>query len=869
MFTDHTFQPSEEARRILVLDAARQMNDSLELTTVLATALDAVRQLFVADRAAIYQLESTGRLACLASVGLSPTFLDAACRAGAEAPLFRAAHRSGRPTFASQVGDDFPNLPLARLAVSEDISSAFLLPLVHHERFAGCIGVYHDHPHAYSSEDEQLALDLATHTAAAMENARLYQIAQEQAREITALYDASKRLMESLDLSETLANLLDSIVNLTESMAVGIALQDPEDNRFSFVATRGPRGATFDGISFGPGEGLVGTVAQHGQPVRVDDAEIETRWRNGVEVRAGGIRSAYFLPLLRRGNVIGVLAAYSEVPSHFTPRRERMLRGLADHAALALARAQGLARREKAEQALRESEERFRALVQNSSDLVSVLDAEGIVRYQSPSIERILGYPVAHWPDANNFALVHPDDLPFVQKAFEQVVKHPGQSVTLTYRYQHADGHWVFLESVGQNQLDNPHIRGIVVNSRDVSERVAADEAQRKATQRLEVAIRELRAAQQQIGQQERLRALGRMASGIAHDFNNALAKIIGFSDLLLSVYPERMRDPETVKSHLEWIGIAASDAAASVNQLREFYRFQSDPSLLPLVDLNRVVTDAVSLTRPRWHDQALASGQTIQVLTELTQLPLIAADEAQLRTALTNLIFNAVDALPNGGIVVIRTRSEDDHVTLSVSDDGVGMTEDVRAHCLEPFFTTKGIAGTGMGLATVYGTVQRHGATIDIAGELGRGTVVTIHFPIGAMLAPSDFVELSQKAAPTCPRRILLAEDDPAIRHVLASFLQADGHVVEAVVDGAEAAERFRPDAYDIVITDRAMPRLSGDQLARTIKQRSPATPIMLITGFGDMMNAAEERPSMFDLIVGKPIDIEGLRQAMVKVFG
>src|SRR5208282_3855609 len=240
----------------------------------------------------------------------------------------------------------------------------------------------------------------------------------------------------------------------------------------------------------------------------------------------------------------------------------------------------------------------------------------------------------------------------------------------------------------------------------------------RESEQRLKLVLEELRNTQQRIIQQERLRALGGMASGIAHDFNNALVGILGLSELLLH-HPENLDDKQKLRRYVEMINTSAKDAGGVVNRLREFYRHREGREVFGGVDLNQLVEDTISLTQPMWKTQAEAKNISITLQKDFQNVSPVAGDAGELREVLTNLIFNAVEAMPRGGTIIVRTRGDDSQVTLEVSDTGVGMTDDVRQRCLEPFFTTKGTHGTGLGLSMVYGIVQRHQGTIDINSEV------------------------------------------------------------------------------------------------------------------------------------------------------
>ena len=236
----------------------------------------------------------------------------------------------------------------------------------------------------------------------------------------------------------------------------------------------------------------------------------------------------------------------------------------------------------------------------------------------------------------------------------------------------------------------------------------------------------QLEQTQQQVIQQEHLSALGQMASGIAHDFNNALSPILGFSELLLT-RPEYLDDKPKATHYLQTVNTAAKDAAHVVRHPREFYRHRKQGEIFHPVNLNRLVKEVISLTQPKWKDQAQLNGISIKVETELQSLPRLTGNAAELREVLTNLIFNAVDAMPSDGTITLRTRFDDQHVHLEVSDTGVGMTNEVPQRCLEPFFTTKGGKGTGLGLSMMFGIIQRHKEEIDIQSEVERGTTLHI----------------------------------------------------------------------------------------------------------------------------------------------
>jgi ligand-binding sensor domain-containing protein/signal transduction histidine kinase/CheY-like chemotaxis protein len=399
-----------------------------------------------------------------------------------------------------------------------------------------------------------------------------------------------------------------------------------------------------------------------------------------------------------------------------------------------------------------------------------------------------------------------------------------------------------------------------------VEERTRAKEALGESNRKLEQALEDLHRAQERLVQQERLRALGQMASGVTHDFNNALTPIVGFTDFLLA-RPEILDDREKTMSYLTTVNTAAKDASHVVKRLREFYRPRDEAEVFPLVAVDAIVREAVSMTQPKWKDQAQARGVSIDVRVELDKTPLISGNASDLREILTNLIFNAADAMPEGGTITLRSRADGESVVLEVADSGTGMTEEVRNRCLEPFFTTKGDEGTGLGLPMVYGIVRRHGGSVEIESGPGRGTSFSIRLPIKPTAPVERRAGADRRRATPRPLRVLVVDDEPRILRLVGDYLAADQHQVETAADGREGLDKLRAGTFDLIVTDRSMPKMSGEQLAVAAKQVNPTTPIVLLTGFGELMADHGERPEGVDLILSKPVTLDALRDALEKL--
>ena len=424
------------------------------------------------------------------------------------------------------------------------------------------------------------------------------------------------------------------------------------------------------------------------------------------------------------------------------------------------------------------------------------------------------------------------------------------------------DGGELFCE--GRADLVHCH-KGpvLMLTLHDITAHKQTEQSLRESTQELGSTVAELREMQQQVVQQERLRALAQMASGVAHDFNNVLAKILGFNELLLA-WPENLNDKEKVKKYLQMTNAAAQEAVSIVNRLREFYRHRKESEVYQSMDLNETIAQAIVSTQPKWKDQMMASGATVVIDADLRDVPVIRGSESDLREVFINLLFNAVDAMPQGGTVTVATRTEADFIVIEVRDTGRGMTEEIRQRCFEPFFTTKGERGTGLGLAIVYGIVQRHGGSISVESEEGKGTIVIIRLPV---LVPEAGVVLSKTAAPYRPLRVLLVEDEPQVCDIEAEYLRGNGHTVETAADGCQGLKLFKAGHFDVVVADRAMPGMNGDQMTEAIKQISPGIPVLLVTGFADMIIDSSEAKYRPDMILRKPITQMALRQAIARV--
>jgi PAS domain S-box-containing protein len=433
----------------------------------------------------------------------------------------------------------------------------------------------------------------------------------------------------------------------------------------------------------------------------------------------------------------------------------------------------------------------------------------------------------------------------------------------------------VFGVLIGARREPNSFSSGECEFLRQLSEHVALAAHQSETHNALQQAYDDLRQTQQTVMQQERLRALGQMASGIAHDINNAISPVALYTEMLLE---QEAGLSKRTREYLETTQRAIGDVAHTVARMREFYRQQESALILSPVDLSVLVQQVVDLTRARWSDMPQQRGVVIQSRLELGQnLPAVAGIESEIREALINLIFNAVDAMPEGGTLTIRTKAtpgpeKRGQAEVEVTDTGIGMDEETRRRCLEPFFTTKGERGTGLGLAMVYGVMQRHKADIEMESAIGQGTTVRLRFPV-----PAPNVGEGQPAAPDAmpPRlRILSVDDDPLLIKSLRDALEADGHAVVTANGGQEGIDAFRAaekrdEHFAVVITDLGMPYVDGRKVASAIKNDSPSTPVILLTGWGQRLVAEGDIPPHVDRVLNKPPKLKELRAALAELAG
>ena len=504
-------------------------------------------------------------------------------------------------------------------------------------------------------------------------------------------------------------------------------------------------------------------------------------------------------------------------------------------------------------------EARFRALIEQTSDLILVANREGEVVYASPSSVRVLGCPPAMLVGQHLRGYAHAEDVPLIDELFGGESLVPGATRSFEYRLRHQDDSFRIVEGIASNLLEDESVRGVVVNARDVTERRHAEQM--------------LREREDQLRQSQKMEAIGQLAGGVAHDFNNLLTAINGYSDLLIGT----VNKGDSTHSWLKEIRDAGERATDLTRQLLAFSRRQV---LQPqLVDLNGIVRDTERLLRR-------VIGEDVELVCNLDPAAgAVKADPNQIHQVLMNLAVNARDAMPAGGRLTIATANVPDtaapepsreeaqagYVELTVSDTGDGMDEATRERIFEPFFTTKEKGkGTGLGLSIVYGVVRQSGGRITVDTEPGCGATFRIILP---RVEPAEGrLKLSKDSA---PRRgtetILLVEDQAEVRRFAAACLRSYGYRVLEASNGEEALRLYREttEPIQVTVTDVVMPGMTGVDLSKKLRALQPDAKVLFVSGYADSVIlrhgvldsdiAFLQKPYSPSALIGKIRDILG----------
>jgi PAS domain S-box-containing protein len=811
--------------------------------------------------------------------------------------------------------NDYRRWPFARPLVLERtrITAAIAEPLVYRDRLVGVINLTNGDTGIPFDEQDRVLLHLFGFQAAiAIENARLHGMAISRTRQLATMNELTRSLSTTLATAQVVQKTLAAIQVLFPDCVAEFLEQAADGETLRLIDIVGLRaGKRFIRSEFRLHAGLVGLAAATRQPVTSPDVAQDPRFLNKTWAAEEGVVSAIVLPLMHQDRLHGVLSVLMRTSYRFAQEEVDLLYSFAMHAAIAIENARLY------ESAQRRAEQ-LATLNDLAQTLTTTLDFQQVAEQTLQAVRVLIPESLVrlweHGPEEGLFR--HVAGIALTPRAGPEIVRFPpgeglmglalqtrqpaiSRDVGADPRFREraraqADGvvSGLMLPLLARDRVSgilaiftqSPHEFSAeeldLLTSFAAQAAVALENARLYAE--LKQAYEDLRRAQDELVRSEKLRAVGQLGAGMAHDLNNVLAAILGQTELLKL----RTTDPE-VREGLSTLEIAATDGAEVVRRLQDFARPRGASPLLS-VNLSRVVVETLDITRPRWKDEPERRGVRIDVRTEMSGLPPILGHAPEIREALINLIFNAVDAMPHGGTLsfVARIRGgvgeeaggrgepgspahphtsapPPSFVELSVGDTGVGMPDEVQARIFEPFFTTKGLQGTGLGLSVVYGIMERHGGRIAVASSLGQGTTVTLSFQTGSespAAAPAA-------AKPRVPRRLLLIDDDPIVRQTLSSLLRMAGHTVTEAESGPAGLARFDEAAADLVFTDLGMPEMAGWEVARELKARSPALPVVLLTGWGDQAGAESILPGTVDRILGKPVRLDDLLRVIAEL--
>ncbi len=560
--------------------------------------------------------------------------------------------------------------------------------------------------------------------------------------------------------------------------------------------------------------------------------------------KAGGEEQRLESTLRSRGQVVGnIVLARPADGQPFSSHDSKLLDAVGTLAGNAIRNAQLYEELHRQAEALRESESHLRAVLDNVADGIITLDEAGTIQSFNAAAERIFGVTAAEVTGGDFRTLVPESSYQEYRSRLRKYLHSRAPKTISSGPYetlgQRKDGSTIPMEvTISGMNLDSKQL--FIVSVRDVTERKQAEETLQRT---------------------ERLRALGQLASGVAHDLNQALGLIAGYSDLAVQALDRPPLELDELRKALQLVAQAAMDGAETVKRLLLFSRAKPEGERQRL-ELSSLLQEVAQLTAPRWRDATQMEGRPVTLKTTASGETVITGWPAGLKEAFTNLVLNSVDALPRGGSISLDARREGDRVHVLVADDGIGMSPEVQARIFEPFFSTKGVRGTGMGLAMVFGIVERHEGTISVESVVGHGTVFHLTFP-----AATAATVPAQNAAPVeaKPRqlRVLAVDDEPTLGQMVAGILSPEGHVVDSVTSGEDALARLEQQPFDLVLSDLGMGEgMNGWELAEQVHQRWPEIRFILVTGWGAQIDPAEAATRGVDGIIAKPFRATQLRQ-------
>jgi len=629
---------------------------------------------------------------------------------------------------------------------------------------------------------------------------------------------------------------------LVESVAAQLATGIAQAELFEMVArAKQEWETTFDAMSDGififDREGVLKRVNQAGAGMENTDPQELLGRRCCTILRTSGEAESCV--------VEKALADGGSVTIEITPERLNRpllvtVEGVLDktgQASAVVCTARDLSELRKVEAVAREHQALLTNILESARESIYAVDTQGHFKWCNSATLQGLGYRREDFIGRHLLEMVYEADRDLVSEQLDGALN--GAPQTCEFRYYAHNGKLRYTRVNQSPLVVDGRSTGVLGIARDITEQKEERERAARA---------------------DKLRALGQLASGVAHDFNNSLAAILGRAQLL----HRQTKDPALVRN-VEIIQTAAQDAAATVRRIQTFAR-KSSAKEFEYVDVRSLLDDAIEITRTRWYNEARLRGLNYEVkLTSESDLP-TNGSASELREVFVNLIVNAVDAMPQGGRLAINCVRRNDRLTLYFTDNGGGMSEDVREKVFEPFFSTKGAHGTGLGLSVSYSIIERHGGSIKVESKPDQGTTFIIELPAVEPVI-SHCIEVSA-AGETVPLSILVVDDEPSVRETLADMLNALNHKVQIADSGQAALKYISETNFDLVFTDLAMPDMDGWETARAVKKQRPETVVVLVTGYGTGTAPPPGEPDLIDAIIGKPFDFDQVGEVIGRLF-
>ena len=648
------------------------------------------------------------------------------------------------------------------------------------------------------------------------------------------IHHINKILASSLDVSQEMGTVHCEIKRVLDSDRMSVTLLDEKGEGFRYFGL-GEADRAKGKREILPREGTVsGKVVESGVPAIVQDIARSDAWID-QRLLLEGMRSSLVFPLEYKGRVFGTFNLGSEKTNHFSERHFPFLRQVATALSGSIENSLLLSE-------IRESEEKYRTVIEGVLDGVGVIGIDHQFKYVNEKLAEIHGYSREELIGTDLRNYLDEESRRVLTDRDEQRKRGKKLPPHFELNILRKDGEIRNGEISARTIRDSKGDMNIIVILKDVTEKKKMEE---------------------QLLQAEKLRAIGEMASGVAHDFNNALAAILGNTQLML----HGVKDEE-LRESLQTIEKVAKNSAQTVRRLQDFTRRKVRQELYRL-NVNSIVKDAIEITKPRWRDEAQSKGIGIEMVSDVEEIAPVTGSGAEFREVITNMIFNAIEAMPGGGRIEIRSFQQGEKDYIQISDTGMGIKEEVRKKIFEPFFTTKPFSNTGLGLSMSYGIIKRMGGEIEVESKVGQGTTFTISLPIcfegmeevtGIRPSPPPVIKKSKEA------RILVIDDEESVRSVLSRILTQVKHQVHVARDGEEGIRLFDEGEFDMVLTDLGMPGMSGWEVCKAIKKRSPQTPVGMITGWGMEIEEEKMKEAELDFLISKPFDFKQIVTTVAK---